>query len=510
MGQAAYQFDTVALARFLFLLTAVLVARALFSALSALFLGRFAGTAGYNFRVNFAKFFLRQPFAKIEATNSGENLSVFTNDLPRAVNFVSSRYGLLGIIEDSILLIAAVVYMLHMNWLYTLVYLAFFPVLALIQFAISMPLGKSSKRVLEASAEFNAVVNDSLQNTATVIAYSLEDELESLYLSAYKKYNVEARRNVFLICTLVIGGFVTSAFPLVYIFIVSGFAVVNETKLISDFIVFTGLGMFAAGWLMSLASAMENIQTDGAGAERLNTLISGKEEYLSKSEKLPASGVVAVSFQEVSFAYGEEAQNVLQSASFEIQHGAKVAIVGGSGSGKSTILKLLLGLYEPKEGKINVFGTDTANVSKYALRDVFAYVPQDSFLFPVSIRENITSKSKISPEDTDKLNKVCRDAGILDFINSLPNGFDSVLSESAENISGGQRQRIAMARAFYKDAPIILFDEATSALDPTTEAAILESLATATKDKTVIMVAHRTSAKAFCETVITLEGGRVV
>ena len=197
----------------------------------------------------------------------------------------------------------------------------------------------------------------------------------------------------------------------------------------------------------------------------------------------------------------------LDGVSFEIKRGSRVAFVGGSGSGKSTVLKLLLGLYAPQEGTLSVMGANTADISLESLRDVFAYVPQDSFLFPEPISGNITGQSEVS--DKAKLEKACRDAGILEFIESLPEGFDSTLSESAENVSGGQKQRIALARAFYRDAPIILFDEATSALDPATETAVLQSFNALADDKTIIMVAHRLKAIDFCDSIIVLDAGKI-
>jgi len=506
IGQAAYQFDTGAIVGFLLLLTGVMGARAIFSALNAFLIWRFAGIAGYNFRVNFAKFFLRQPFAQFEKTNSGENLSVFTNDLPEAIRLVSS--GILQMIEDFTLLIVALVYMFYMNWFYTLIFVASFPVLAVVQALISSPIQKAARKAQDARAGFNAVVNDSLQNTATIIAYDLEETLENRYSASYKKYFDASMREIFLISTIQIGGGTIALTPLIYLLIASAFSAVSGTMLVSEFIAYTGIGMMAAGWLSGLAQSLSGVRIAMAGAERLNEAITGEHESIGNAQELMARGELAVAFENINFTYAENGVDVLQNVSFEIPLGAKVAFVGGSGSGKSTILKLLLGLYEPKSGNINVLGNDTASIGKYALRNAFAYVPQDSFLFPVSIGENITGKKEI--EDISRLEKACKDAGILDFINSLPNKFDSILSESAENISGGQRQRIAMARAFYKDAPIILFDEATSALDPTTEAEILKSLEAATKDKTVIMVAHRASAKAFCDTVIALEGGRIV
>jgi len=508
MGQAAYQFDTESIMHFLLILTAIMGVRAIFSALNALLLGRFAGKAEYNFRVNFVSFFLRQPFSKFEKTSSGERLSVFTNDLPDAVSFVS--IGTLSIISDFILLIVVLVYMFFVNRLYTLIFIGTFPVLVFVQVLISIPIQKAAKKVLEEKSRFNNVVNDSLQNTATVIAYSLENEMENRYVSAYKRYFLESMRLNRMESTLVGAGFILSALPLVFLFIASGFAVLNDTKPISDFIVYTGLGVMAAAWLMELAEALAEMEVWAAGADRLGEVTDGEAEDAGESKSIATDGKLAIRFENISFAYDEETPYVLQNVSFEIQQGANVAIVGGSGSGKSTILKLLLGLYEPKSGRISVFENDTATIEKYTLRDCFSYVPQDSFLFPVSISENITAKSEISKEEQIKLEKSCRDAGIFDFINSLPDKFDSVLSESAENISGGQRQRIAMARAFYKDAPIILFDEATSALDATTEADIFKTLKQATKDKTVIMAAHRSAAKEFCDTVITVEGGRIL
>jgi len=508
MGQAAYAFDTVAIVRFLFLLTAVIGVRAVFSALDALLSGRFVGKVGYNFRVNFAKFFLRQPFAKFEKTNSGQSLSVFTNDLPEAVEHV--RYAVVWMIYNLTLFLVILAYMFYFNWLYTLIFVISIPVFALVQIAISVPIQKISRKVNEARDGFNVAINDSLQNIATVISYNLEDEMENRYISAYKKFSIASMLRVRLYSTLVLAGMIFSALPLIFLFIASGLAVVNGTMLISEYIVYTSIGIMAARVLMSLAEAIGGIGAGRAGTLRLNETTTGEAENIGDNQSLAISGKTAVEFENITFSYAVDAPDVLHNVSIEISQYAKVAIVGGSGSGKSTILKLLLGLYEPNSGKISVLGNDIAKIGKYALRDSIAYVPQDSFLFPVSVCENITGKNVLTSQEQDKLEKVCQDAGILDFINSLPSKFDSILSESSENISGGQRQRVAMARAFYKDAPIILFDEATSSLDPITEDEILKSLENATKDKTVIMVAHRVAARAFCNTVITMEGGRIV
>jgi len=509
MGQAAYEFDTTAILRFLIMLTVVIGVRAVLTALDALLLERYEGKAGYRFRVNFVNYFLRQPFACIEATNSGKNLSVFINDIPTTISYVSNK-GILSMLYNFILLATILIYMFYFHWLFTLIFIIALPIFASVQMLISIPIQKITRKSNEARDGFNAVVNDSLQNTATVISYNLEDVMEERYINAYKIYHSAVMRRVRFYSTLLLAAMIITSLPLIFLFIASGIAVANGTMIISDFIVYTSIGIVAASVLMSLAEIFDGLSIGKVGASRLMEAMPGTAENIGATRKIIANGEIAAAFENVTFAYSEDAPDVLHDVSFEIPQGAKVAIVGGSGSGKSTILKLLLGLYEQKDGKISVLGNDTAKIGKYELRDSIAYVPQDSFLFPVSICENITGKSVVTENEQDNLEKVCRDAGIFDFINSLPDGFDSILSESSENISGGQRQRIAMARAFYKDAPIILFDEATSALDPITEGEILKSLEDATKDKTLIMVAHRTSAKAFCETVITTEGGRIV
>jgi ABC-type bacteriocin/lantibiotic exporter with double-glycine peptidase domain len=185
---------------------------------------------------------------------------------------------------------------------------------------------------------------------------------------------------------------------------------------------------------------------------------------------------------------------ILEGVSFAVEKGSVAAITGPSGCGKSTVLKLLLGLYRPNGGKISLSSSS------------ITYLPQDCYLLPVSIRENIIGDL---PLDEGKLREACENAGIYTFIISLPEGFDSVLSESAANISGGQKQRIAMARAFYRDADVLLFDEATSALDPATEQAVLEAFRKYVKrgGKSALVIAHRQSVLDMSDQVITLAKG---
>jgi len=512
MGLAAYNQELDVLLHFLLVITGIMLIQAIAAAASALFLGRFAAKAGYRFRDNFAKFFLRRPFSKFEGVNSGESLSIYANDLPAAVELVTN--GGLAMLADMLTLVVTFVYMLTLNTSLTLIFFASFPVLIALQIGISIPVQKAQVRRSEARAALTAVVNDSLQNTLTIAAYSLEEVVQKRCENSYATVISTTKSYIRTMMPLVMGGILMSLSPLLIVTgIAANMAINPEHHLnLAEFIAFLGLASNAGGFLGMLSQRQATVQTSAAGAQRLLEAMDGDVEELTPCVNgLVATNGVAISAKDLSFAYPsaseEESKNVLDNVSFEIKKGSKVAFVGGSGSGKSTILKLLLGLYPATDGELNVWGQNVSDIPLTDLREAFAYVPQDSFLFPESILANITGETKIT--DEARLTKACQDAGILDFIQNLPDKFDSVLNESAENVSGGQKQRIALARAFYRNSSIILFDEATSALDPATEAEIFKSLATISSDKTVIMVAHRTKAIDFCDSVITMENGRI-
>jgi len=507
MGQAALDMDTSVLLRFLGIITILMAIRATAAAVSALLLGRFAGKTAYHFRNNFVKFFLKKPFSTYADTKSGESLSIFSNDLPAAVELVAS--GGISMIADVIILLVTLGYMMYIHWWLTLVFIVSFPVLIVMQVLIAIPLYKKGERILEARANVTAVANDSFQNTSTVVAYSLEDVMTERYRIELEEWITTVKSWAFSHFLLVMAGMITSISPLLLVIALAAYQVIAGNMNFAEVIAFVALAIEAAMWLLMLSQQQEEVQTAAAGAGRMDEHMTNEQELIHVGNTLKPSGDIAISVENLKFAYPtkEESSLALDDVSFDIKQGSRVAFVGGSGSGKSTVLKLLLGLYPPQDGKISVMGTNSTDLSLQSLRHTYSYVPQDSFLFPESILENITGKSTVS--DQSRLEKACRDAGILEFIESLPDKFDAKLGESAENVSGGQKQRIALARAFYHDSPIILFDEATSALDPTTEAAILQSFNTLAKDKTVVMVAHRLKTIDFCDTIIVMDSGKV-
>ena len=217
-----------------------------------------------------------------------------------------------------------------------------------------------------------------------------------------------------------------------------------------------------------------------------------------------------IQFRDVSFRYSGAGRPAVHGLDFVVPKGAKVGLVGRSGSGKSTVLDLLMGLLEPTEGSIEIDGVrlDPSNAADWQ-REI-AHVPQDLFLADASIRENIAFGANPADIDDAHIRAAAEAADIATFINGLPDGYDSVVGERGTRLSGGQRQRLGIARALYKRAGVIFFDEATSALDGETEAAVMAAIERLDRNLTVILVAHRTSTLDFCDQIIRFDNGRVV
>ncbi|MDK8550834.1 ABC transporter ATP-binding protein [Corynebacterium pseudodiphtheriticum] len=212
-------------------------------------------------------------------------------------------------------------------------------------------------------------------------------------------------------------------------------------------------------------------------------------------------------FRNVKFAY-EEGKPVLNDISISAPQGSKIALIGESGGGKSTVVNLLLGLYQPQAGSVSVLGHETAELSPEKLRSSVGVVFQEPSLFSGTIRENI-AYGKPDASD-DEIVAVARRANAHDFISEFPDGYDTVIGERGLRLSGGQKQRVAVARAMLKDAPLLILDEATSALDTKAERSVQAGLEELMKDRTTLIIAHRLSTIADVDTIFTLEKGEVV
>lgn len=230
------------------------------------------------------------------------------------------------------------------------------------------------------------------------------------------------------------------------------------------------------------------------------------EEQPQHAEILPPAGSTAINFDDVSFSY-EEGDQVIHNVSFSIYPGEKVALVGESGGGKSTLVNLILGLYRPTEGKLTINGHDVTAVQAEDLRASVGVVFQDSSLFSGTVRENIAYGK---PGATDEeIVEAAKAAFAHGFISAFPDGYDTVIGERGLRLSGGQKQRVAIARAMLKDAPILVLDEATSALDTKAEQQVQAGLEALMRNRSTLIIAHRLSTIATVDTIVTLDKGHV-
>lgn len=261
--------------------------------------------------------------------------------------------------------------------------------------------------------------------------------------------------------------------------------------------------------LTQIAQGMTNMQTASASARRIFDFL-GSEELPDESDKTAGVPAVhgAVSFDHVRFSYPDSPNKVIiKDFSAEVKPGQKVAIVGPTGAGKTTMVNLLMRFFELTGGSIRIDGVPTTELRREALHSMFAMVLQDTWLFEGTVRENLVYN--MTGITDDMLERVCRACGLDDFVHSLPQGFDTVLSESV-SISAGQKQLLTIARAMLQNAPMLILDEATSSVDTRTEAVIQHAMDTLTADRTSFVIAHRLSTIKNADLILVMRDGDVV
>ena len=267
----------------------------------------------------------------------------------------------------------------------------------------------------------------------------------------------------------------------------------------------TLMGMMADS-VYRLSTFLLLIQPNLVGMERVFHLLSQPVEATVPQRVLPAQGEAAVELRDVSFSYGKKP--VLDHVSLTVRRGERLAIVGGSGGGKSTLIKVMEAFYRPQSGELRYYGVAGEALSPADIRALFAYVPQECTLFDGTIGENIALGRPGATQE--EVESAAKEAGIHSFIQNLPQGYATPVGEAGGQLSGGQRQRVAITRALLKGAPILLLDEATAALDSQTEREIQQCLDQVSAGRTTVTVAHRLSTIENAHRVLVMEEGRVV
>jgi ATP-binding cassette subfamily B protein len=364
------------------------------------------------------------------------------------------------------------------------------------------------RRLNAADTELRAVAVDSLTNFETVKAFAAEERETERYDSAMKTYNkamVEVSRSLALLNA---GQDIIMALGLTGVAALTAVATYNGGVQPGDLAAVVLIMGNLYRPLSILGWAFREINQGAVDLEKLYGLLNMKPEVADAPDARPlhVKGG-AVKFDDVSFTHDARSAG-LSHVTFDVPAGTKLAIVGPSGSGKSTLLKLLFRFYDTGGGRVLVDGQDVRELKQASLRDAIGLVPQEVVLFNASMKDNLLYGRPDASEE--QVREAARRAQLADFIDKLPNGWDTRVGERGVKLSGGERQRVGIARAILKNPAILVLDEATSALDSATEAEVQGALDEAARGRTTLMVAHRLSTVAGADEIIVLDEGKIV
>jgi ATP-binding cassette subfamily B protein len=299
------------------------------------------------------------------------------------------------------------------------------------------------------------------------------------------------------------------ALSLIVAIIFGGYLTIRGRITLGDFVALTLYMRMVVNPLAQIGNVINTMQRAKASLERINQLMSIRPDIREVEQAKPlAPKPMDIHIRNLSFAYPDTTVESLHDVNLTIEAGKTVGIVGKTGSGKTTLVKLLLRTYDPPEGTIWIGGMDIRGVQLDSLRNQIAYVPQDGFLFSTSIRDNIAFHNRQS--SMGSIETAAQQAKVYDNIMEFPERFETRLGERGVTLSGGQRQRTSLARGFIKDSPILILDDSVSAVDAVTETEIIGNLRHGRKDKTTIIIAHRISALMHADTIVVLDEGQIV
>src|SRR2546425_2035179 len=410
---------------------------------------------------------------------------------------------------SSALTLAAMAYVtFRINWQLALVAMSVSPAIYLLSRAYRKRLRHQSREVKQLESSALSVIQEVLGATRVVKAFGQEDREDERFarksnegMGARLKLVLAERRFGLLVALLTALG--TAA-----VLFVGIRSVLSRAMTLGDLLLVMGYVAKLNTPLKTIGKKMAGMQSNLASAERAFALLDEARDVVERPNARPLGRALgAMAFRNVSFAYDRE-RSVLRDISFEIEAGTSLGIAGTTGAGKTTLVSLLTRFYDPTAGEILLDGVDLRDYKLADLRNQFAIVLQEPVLFSTSIAENIAYARPGASEA--EIVAAAKTANAHDFIIRLPQGYDTLVGERGMRLSGGERQRISIARAFLKDAPILILDEPTSSVDVETEAAIVEAMEHLALGRTTFIIAHRASALNHCDLILRIEHGRVM
>jgi subfamily B ATP-binding cassette protein MsbA len=457
-------------------------------------------------RIRLYRHFITSDISKLHSKSSGDMIASIIGEIGAVVNLIS--ISLNGFVKQLFTIFALVVVMFNQSLELSLVAFIGFPLAVYPIYKLGKKLRNLSFKNQEMAGKFNSQMSDTLQYSKLVKAYHCEEfevKRMSLIIDSIYKMGKKLSR-----ISLISSPFVESlaGFGVAAVIWYGGHQVISGKTTPGAFFSFFAAMMMAYRPLKAVSGMNSSVQMGLAAASRLYALLDEKPKIFDKPNAIDLKEVKGdVEFENVQFSYDEN-KITLDNLNFKVKAGQSVALVGHSGGGKSTIMNMILRFYDPNLGSIKLDGHNISDLTLKSLRSSMSVVNQEVMLFDDTILENIRYGKVDATEE--QILRASKMAEADEFIQELPEKYNSKVGQNGIRLSGGQRQRIAIARAILYDAPILLLDEATSSLDPISEKLIKDALNSLMKDRTSIIIAHRLSTIIHCDKIVVISNGRVV
>jgi len=440
------------------------------------------------------------PVHYFDARSSGALVSKFTYDVERLSSATTRSW--MNVLRDILTVIGLIGYMLYLDWRLTLVFASILPFAALYLKKITPKLKSNAKNVQYSMGEMTKSAEEAIAGQRIVKIFGAQDfEFQRFAEIATNNRRIELRMTrISGLSSFVVEIFAAIALALIIYYAMGSFSV-------GEFTAFVGALLMLISPIKHIAAANEDFQVGLAAAQSIFEVMDAIPEQDEGVIQM-ARSKGEIEFQSVTLSYENANGVALDSLSFNIKAGEKIALVGRSGGGKTTLVNLLPRFYELQQGKVLLDGVDIRSMKLNNLREQFSLVSQDIVLFNDSIFNNI-AYGVLRGATEDEVIKAAKAAHAWEFIQKLPNGLQNEIGDRGVRLSGGQRQRIAIARAILKNAPILLLDEATSALDTESEQHVQAALDALMQNRTSIVIAHRLSTIVNSDRIIVMEQGRI-
>jgi len=447
----------------------------------------------------------RMSLSQITKEMSGTYVSRVTNDLIAVQSWVAET--ITTIFNDSSKAVFLFAWLLSVNWYLTLVSIIVIPLFVIPVVNLAKRLRKLSRKGQESIGDLSGYVQESLQNLKLTQAYNLEEFRNNQFKQINSKLFSTLRKTTIIEAVISPISSLVGACGIAFVFWCGMKSVAISQITLGDFSSYFLTTVLLYEPIKRISRVWSTLQQALGASERVFEILDQNSSLVETKSSVHIKNVKGqIVFENVCFNYST-GREILQDINLEINPGEKVALVGPSGVGKTTLVSLIPRFYDPQSGVIEIDGVDIKAINLSSLRTQISLVTQEQVLFNCSIRENILFGKPDAKEE--ELIQAAKKAHVIEFVEKFQEGFETIVGEGGTKLSGGQKQRVALARAFLRNAPILILDEPTSHLDNESEKYIEEAINELVKNKTVIVIAHKKSTIQQADKVITLENGQI-